>query len=444
MASSQDDSESHGDLKKIPTSAFARATKLTKLAASMGVSAGLASLGKKPDLILQAKKLAKTLGEMKGGAMKVGQLLSMHADTLLPKEVTEILIPLQGHSQPLDWKILEPVIKRELGDDFAKRLLDFSKRPIAAASIGQVHKACLPNGTWVAVKIQYPGIAESIDSDVSSLSAVLKVFLSWMRGESFDSIISEIRDVLHQEVDYEQEAKNLSFFREKFLDQNVGGLAARVALPEVMLEHSTKKVLVTELMKGMSVQEFADSPESTQVERNFVGETFMQVFYNEIFGLGVVQTDPNFANYKIIKREGENVRLLLLDFGAVRRFSEEWRRAYLSMVEAAYRKDEAQVLKVSHELGFLREGDSEECKALHLELCEMFLEPLRVDGPYDFHTSDLPQRLRAMVPRIIKVFDFRAPPSEIVFLNRKMVGAYFFLAQVRARVDLKPLFEAFI
>lgn len=440
--------QSAAPLKSIPQSKLARAAKLTGLSASVGLS----SLGSRISRsfqskeeatrslaitrIKQAQQIVKTLSEMKGAAMKLGQVLSLHGEHLFPKEVTDILATLQADSKYMAFSEIEKIIIEELGRDYRQRLLDFSEEPIAAASIGQVHKACLEDGTWVAVKVQYPGVATSIDSDVEALASLIRVAAQLPTGENFTPVIEEIKQVLKRETDYSEEAKELAFFSKYFAERK----EPNVVFPQIYKELSTKRVLTTKLYKGQSVREYGES-DATAEHRTTVGTAFLRVFYHELFRLGRLQTDPNFGNYRILP---DTNTLVCLDYGAVRQFDDDWRELYIKMIRAAFEGDRQNLLERSYELDFLRPDDSEEAKDLHVELCNMFLEPFQVPGAYDFHKSDLPARMRSMIPKVIAAFHFRAPPREIIFLNRKMVGTYFFLSAIKAKINVGPLLEEFL
>mgnify|MGYP001570233842 CR=1 FL=1 len=433
-------------LKKIPTSRFARARKLSGLTARLGAAAlgekfasafknkVVAAADKRLHHVNQARKIVAELSRMKGAAMKLGQMVSLHGEHFFPKEVVEILSTLQGESQFMEWPAMERVIASELGADFRKRLLDFSKQPIAAASIGQVHRACLEDGTQVAVKVQYPGVDLSIDSDVDALGTIFKIAAQVPQSGDFQSVLDEVKEVLLQETDYLREGAAMDEFRGYFAD------VPPVVIPRYFPEHSTKRILTTEFMRGVHPREFGESS-AAEGTRNSIGLSFLHVFYKELFRFGVIQTDPNFANYLI---DAEARRLVLLDFGAVKCFDDQWRRLYIEMIGASFQRNRKRCIEAGIELGLIRGDDPPSVKDLHVELCDMFLEPFHASGAYDFRASDLPLRMKAMVPRIFKELGLRAPPRQLIFLNRKMVGVYYFMSTIRARIDVRPLLEQYL
>lgn len=388
--------------------------------------------------VKQAKKVAETLSQMKGAAMKLGQMISIHGEHLLPKEVTDVLAVLQSNSVAMEYPQIEKVMKRELKADGFKLLENFSKEPIASASIGQVHQANYgPDKLAVAVKVQYPGVDKSIDSDVDSLATLLSVLAKLPSVKGFKQVTDEIKTILKQETDYKIEAANMAFYK-KFFEKN-----KQILVPQVFPEVSTKHVLVSELVEGMSVQEFAQS-QAPQEVRDQLGQLFLSIFYEELFLGGKVQTDPNFANYKIRWKPGQKqARLVLLDFGAVKDFDSQFRTYYSKLLNACVQDDYEGIKKGAMEMGFLEPQDPQELIDKHYELVKLFVEPFLApygeNNPYLWAQSDLPQRIRSEIPKFVLAFKLRPPPRDIVFLNRKIAGIYFFLSSIRAEFWPRPL-----
>lgn len=442
-------------IRSIPTSKLARGFKMASLTASVGASAltgkvaGLFSGAAEKELknllsqVKQAQKIADTLSQMKGAAMKLGQILSIHGEHLFPKEVVAVLAKLQGQSDQMEFARIEKVLVRELGPRLGKELVDVSREPIAAASIGQVHRAAYRHEGKgakidVAVKVQYPGVDKSIDSDVDALASLLSVLTRFPSVEGFNALTDEIKTILRQETDYGLEAKNNAFFRDYFKDD------PHVVVPRPFLEVSTPRVLVTELVGGLSVQEFADSTASDEA-RAFLGKKFLEVFYTELFKIGKVQTDPNFANYKVRWSFGvSEPGLVLLDFGATKAFDEAFRRQYAVLAQACLDDDYGAIRDEAVRIGFLKPEDSKELVDLHYELARLLVEPFHASGPYDWGSSDLAERVRKLMPKFIFAFKLRPPPKDFVFLNRKLVGAYFFCSAIGARFSPRPLLESFV
>ena len=443
-----DEIEKKKSLRSIPTSRFARGYRMAKLTAAVSAQA---LGGKMANLfgdvaekqiktlagqVKQAKMIADTLSQMKGAAMKLGQILSIHGEHLFPKEVVEVLNKLQQHSDELEFGEIEKVLKKELGSKLGTELTDVSSTPIASASIGQVHRA-VHKGVDVAVKVQYPGVDKSIDSDVDSLASLFTMLTRFPSVEGFNSVTEEIKMVLRLETDYLQEGKNLEFFRNYFKSND------KIVVPRFYPEVSTSRVLTTSLVKGISVQEFAASTASAKARAN-LGARFLEVFYNEMFSEGRVQTDPNFANYKIEWSFGiDDPKLVLLDFGAVKTFDDEFRTNYKRLARACLSGDYDAIRTGAIEIGFLRAEDPKELVDMHYELTMMFTEPFMVNGAYDWAGSGLAERVRKFMPKFIFAFKLRPPPRDFIFLNRKIVGVYFFCSAIKAEFNPRPLLETF-
>ncbi|MEW6056083.1 MAG: AarF/ABC1/UbiB kinase family protein [Bdellovibrionota bacterium] len=439
-------------LKQIPTTRFARGMKIAKLTATVsaqalgGKMASLFSSKAEKEIerittqVRQAQKIVEALSQMKGAAMKLGQILSIHGEHLFPREVVDVLARLQQNSDEMDFSEIEKVLKAELGEKYERDLTQVSETPIASASIGQVHKGLHASSqTPVAVKVQYPGVERSIDSDVNSLASIAGVLTKVPAVESFNAVTEEIKTLLHQETDYLAEAKHLELFRKRFESDEA------IVIPKAFSDVSTSRVLTTELVGGISVQAFADSTASPTA-RASLGKKYLEVFYTELFDLGLVQTDPNFANYKVEWAFGiDDPRLVLLDFGAVKTFDRGFRTRYRRLSRVCLDDDFEGIRREAVDIGFLKEEDSKEQVELHYQMVKLFMEPFRKDlQPYRWHESNLIERAKRIVPRFIFSFKLRPPPRDVIFLNRKIVGAYFFCSAIKAVFDPRQLLESFI
>ena len=427
-------------LGSIKTGALNRGFSLLKMTASVGARAlqskisGSGLEGK----IQQARAITETLGELKGAAMKLGQILSIQGEDFLPKEVTEILAQLQSQAPEVEFSEMERVLRHELGEKYGSLLIDVSSRPLASASIGQVHRGIYtPERLPVAVKIQYPGVAASIDSDVSAMRRVFSLLNPIPGLERMDGVLEEIKAILHAETDYVRERQELERFRSFF--SSCTNLPSPVRIPRSIEELSTARVLTTELVRGATLQEFLTTAPSSET-RNRLGRTFLRVFFEEIFRLGSVQTDPNFANYLF---EGADT-LVLLDFGSTKTFSEDFRARYSRLVRTCIAEDFAAFQDAALAIDFLRTGDTEE-QARHLfELILLSLEPFRRPGTFSWSESDLPARIRERMPAFVRAFKFRPPPKEVLFLNRKIGGVYQFLSRLGSRFEPQKELEFYL
>lgn len=435
-------------IRAIKSSPLSRGMALAKVSLSAGARAASYAIGNifsgeeredrlKKLLAAQASLLADEFGQLKGSLMKVGQLLSTYGEHFLPPEANEFLKSLQNRSPPLEWNEIHRVLIRQLGEEKLAQL-KIDPEPIASASLGQVHRAqMVSGGPPLAMKIQYPGVDRAIDMDLKALRTVLSI-ANLLPGNSsrYDEIFREIREMLHREVDYGKELENTQFFRE-FLKDDV-----RYRVPEVISEFSTSRVLTTTLQEGFPV-DGAEVAGLSQERRNQLGIAALELFFRELFELGIVQTDPHFGNYRVRIDSDSSTQLVLLDFGAIRKFSKTFLKAYQAMVRGAFSKDGDQVRKAALELGFLKPGDPEELQKEFVELCDLIMEPFFNDL-YDWGASDLPSRLAKKGTRVILNFRLRLPPREIVFLDRKMGGIFIFLAVLKAKINGREVLAKFI
>jgi len=438
-------------LKSIKSNPLARGLALAKVSVSAGAKAAGHALGNlfgdeggkderlKEMLTSQMDLLSKELGKLKGSVMKVGQMLSMYGEHLLPPEANQLLKSLQNQSPPLAWEPIEKQLKRQLGPE-KLALLEIEKTPHASASMGQVHVAIIKaTGQKIALKVQYPGVDQAIESDLSALKSILTVSKLIPKGPKYDELFKEVRQMMHQEVDYSKELTATDEFREVFSDDPL------VIVPRTFPEFSTKRILATSFEEGISLE----SPEVLalpQERRNAIGLKFLDIYFRELFMLGRLQTDPHFGNYQVrLGQNGEPDRLVLLDFGAVRKFPKEFLNPYFDMLRAVYAHSDEGVCRAATRLGFLFEDDPDELKRSFCELCYLFTEPFEpAHQPYDWGSSDLPKRVVKVASDIVWGFRMRVPPREVVFLDRKMGGVFVVLSVLKVKDSGRALLENYM
>lgn len=436
-------------LSSIKSGAFSRGVALARMSFSVGGKAASYAIGNvfsaeegraerlKELLTAQMGTLARELGQLKGSLMKVGQMLSMVGEHVLPPEANELLKTLQSQSPPLEWKAIEKVLKRQLGAETLARL-EIDPEPAASASLGQVHRARVlagaDAGRLLALKIQYPGVDAAIDSDLKALRGILSMSrILPGRSKGYDALFAEVRQMLRQEVDYRQELDATEWFRERLAGDS------RYVVPRTYAEFSGPRVLATSFEEGLTVDDPCISA-LPQERRNALGSAVLELYLKELFELGRMQTDPHFGNYRIrLGGAGEPDRLILLDFGAVREFQPRFLESYFEMVRGSYRGDAAQVARGAERLGFMLPGDSDALRRSFAELCFLLMEPF--GGEYDWGGSDLPKRAARAGAELAFQFRLRPPPREVVFLDRKMGGVFIFLSALGARLDARPLLD---
>jgi len=382
-----------------------------------------------------AKRLAQRLAHLRGAAMKLGQLLSLESGDLVPKELADAFAILRASATPMPRRQLRGVLGREWGKGWEARFADFDEEPIAAASIGQVHRARTHDGRDLALKIQYPGIARSIDSDVDHAMTLVRLARFLPGGYDLDPIVAEAKRQLHQEADYLAEAGFLTRYRRLIADE------PGVLVPRVHADLTTKRILAMDYVEGEPLAALAAENVSQRI-RDEIGTKIERLLFRELFELGFMQTDPNFANYLWQRRSNQ---LVLLDFGSTREFPPALVEKYRRTCRAIVARDREGIREGAFDIGYLAPGDSPEMIEASIDVIELTCEPLVHCGPYDFAASDLPSRAAAQgMELIFKKGLIRPPPPETTFLHRKLAGAFFLCAHIRARVDLNRLVTPFL
>ncbi len=375
-----------------------------------------------------AQRLTDELANLRGAAMKLGQILSMDTGTILPRELTDILAKLRDDGVEMPPQQLNQTMTDAYGEDWETLFYGFDHRPLAAASIGQVHRAYSPDGQEIVLKIQYPGVTASIDSDVNNIAALLR--LSGLLPENIDlePLLTAATEQLHAEADYLTEARYLAQFGEWLCEDE------RFVVPEVFPALSRETVLAMGYVESAPIEELNAM---SQEVRDEVMSVMFDLMLREFFELRTVQTDPNFGNYGYQPNTG---RVVLMDFGASRKFQAKFVNGYRRMLKAAFSGDRGRLLSAATRLGYLMEDDKKDYQEFVLSAFELALEPMLFDGAYDFGASDLPERMNKFGESAWEYRDaWQAPPTESVFFHRKLGGMFMMAGRLGARVDLHTL-----
>lgn len=411
---------------------------------ALGAAAqGLSQLaqGQRPvwaDVMLSAdnaRRLAERLSQMRGAAMKLGQLMSMDGQGVLPQPFAELLARLRDQAHTMPAVQLAEVLEREYGEGWHRRFQRFSYAPIAAASIGQVHRAETHEGAALALKVQYPGVRRSIDSDVANLALLMRVPGLVPAGLDLAPLLEHVRQQLHHETDYLAEAQALNAYR-----QALGEGAADASdfmVPEVHAAHSTGHILALGFLDGHPLDRLTQ-PAQPQALRDRVATALCRLAIRELFEMRLVQTDPNFGNYLF---DPVSQRIGLLDFGATQAVSAERVEAFRTLARALRDDDVARIDAQARAIGFIGAADTPAQAQGVIDLMREAGEVLRQRGPYDFGQSDLLTRLSVQGrAQLREVGVGSVPPEDLVFLQRKFVGTFLLCTRLRARVDVAALF----
>lgn len=444
-------------LKRIKSSFWERGLSISKVAVKSSASLAANQVkrlwqdeasrehGLQVMLETQAKWLSEELGKLKGSLMKIGQMLALYGEHFFPEEVVKVLKTLNEESPPLDWPGIEPILNRRLKAELRDQL-EIDTHALAAASMGQVHKATIrATGELVCLKIQYPGVAKAIDNDLRSMRSLLAMMrLVPSHKQGFDDMMREVKSMLKQEVDYVREQQATELMRQRTAKH------ASIVVPKTFPEFSGPKILVSSFESGFNI----DSPQVqalSQVRRNRLGEIYAAHFLEELFDFQVVQTDPHFGNYKIRIGEapdGSEDKLILLDFGAIRKFSNDFISRYKLLMRGALLGDDDLTIRGAVEVGFLYPEDGPALQECFVKLAYAAIEPwLGKDDPRRLHRlfdendhymwgeSDLPERMSQLGKQYAFTFKLRPPPREVLFLDRKIGGVFIVLNKLKARFD---------
>jgi predicted unusual protein kinase regulating ubiquinone biosynthesis (AarF/ABC1/UbiB family) len=409
------------------------------LATAVGAAKQLGA-GRRPDLAAAiltpgtADLLARRLAVLRGPAMKLGQILSLHGEEVLPESFQDALAMLrsQGYSMP-DTQ-LRRVLGREYGKGWQQRFDRFDLEPVAAASIGQVHRVVKQGGRELALKIQYPGVARSVDSDVENLASLLKKLDFLPMRLDIDALAAEAKRQLRLETDYQSEAHNLERYR-KLVSE-----LADVVVPRVDRSLTTRHILAMDWVEGEPLEILA-SEAVPAARRNAVARSLYELLFRELFEFRFMQTDPNIANYLY---QPATRQIVLLDLGSVGEYPAAFSEAYRNACRAVLAGDRDRVRAAAFDIGYAHPDDPEAMIENAVEIIELACEPLVHRGLYDFAGSRLVTRGRDLGLEVLFGQGLRSPPPETLFLHRKLVGTFLVCAKLRARVNVHALVERFL
>lgn len=431
----------------VPSSRLGRLFHYGSLAASMGAhvlkdtATHYAKTGKVPamkSVILSPRNIelmAKKFSQMRGAALKVGQMISFQDNSVLPPDIQQILLRVQNNAHYMPADQLEKTISFELGDNWRQRLFaSFDDIPIAAASIGQVHTAVTRKELeQVVVKVQYPGVANSIDSDLDNILTLLTTTKMLPPGMFLEKSVANARVELKWECDYIREASNIVRYKEMLQNE------PSFVVPRVYHDLSDEHVLTMERMKGTEIVKGNWS----QSVKNKISNEIMRLTLMEIYKFRFMQTDPNWANF-LYNEETDKIELL--DFGACRDFDEAFTKPYVNCLRAAVKQDREMAKKYSIELGFLTGLESDAMTNAHVDSILVLGEPFREsdsEGYYDFKNQTITDRVRTNISVMLNE-RLTPPPEETYSLHRKLSGAYLLCARMQAKIKSKQLFEDII
>ncbi|ORZ18502.1 ABC1 family-domain-containing protein [Absidia repens] len=433
---------------RIPTSRVGRLWHYGSLATGMGLGAinesfkratGI-SKSQQGSVMLSEKnvdRLVEKLSTMRGAALKMGQMLSIQgiqasnqSSSALPPQLEQVLLRVHDSANYMPKKQMEKVMSDELGKNWLSNFQEFDPIPIAAASIGQVHAATLSNGQAVVIKIQYPGVATSIDSDLSNLKALVTFSNLLPRGLYLDNTIKVTKQELAWECDYVREASNAQKF-EQLLKGDI-----RYKVPHIIEDLCTSRVLVCERLNGQVLSKAIDEPQNI---RNKLGENLLRLCLREVFSFQFMQTDPNWSNFFYNRHTGQ---IELLDFGACREFPSSFLQLYGRILGSAARQDRDGVWEYSKQLGFVTGYETDVMKQAHINSVMVLGEPFTDVAPdmYDFSQQTITSRVRDSIPVMLQ-HRLTPPPDETYGLHKKLSGAFLLCTKLGSKFDTKNVWK---
>jgi predicted unusual protein kinase regulating ubiquinone biosynthesis (AarF/ABC1/UbiB family) len=428
-----------GPGKRIPTSLASRGLEFLKMGARIAAKSGVGGEAATKRLE-QAEILVEGLSKLKGAAMKLGQTMSVELRDLLPPEVVEALSKLQDQGTTLTGAQVRAILAEEWGAERLAKLEGFVEKPLASASIGQVHAARW-NGEDIVLKVQFPGISRTIDSDIQGLGLLLKGMLAVTKRKiAIEPLLEELGAVFRQETDYQLEA---DFLRE--YGSNISAFPG-YRVPRVVDELVTSRVLAMSRERGLKPLDWVKLRQPSSKVRNQVGQRMLDLYEIEFFQMGLVQTDPNFANFLIDdSHDRENPVITLLDFGAVKRYEPEFRARYREVLRLSRESNEQELLEKIFSLGLLDRAETGEGKDAMVRLLRASLSPFDVAcQPFRFIDADYAREMRELAMALTQACRVSPPPRAIIFLHRKLGGVFNLLKAMEVELDLTDYWKRIV
>ncbi len=372
--------------------------------------------------VAAAKEVVTTMGELKGALMKLGQMISITEDMILPPEITAIFAQLQKDAPAMNEDELDEVFLESFKKRPEEIFKSFERRPIAAASIGQVHRATLEDGQVVAVKVQYPKIVQAIKYDISNIDRLKKVLLAIFPGlPNVDTYLQELKRSLLEECDYKSEMESLTFFRERSAER-----FPNIKIPKVYEEFSSQTILTMEFIEGDS---FLESKNYPQEKRNELAQLLYDYHNFCFYELRKLHTDPQYGNFLFTQDS-----ICFLDFGSVRSFDEEFVRSYIDLLESIEERDLERYKRTLINFGFFDKNDSDDLFSNHLKMVFKLYAPFLKEGKQGIEKENPFDLVKGFV-ETIDLKGRNTPREEFLLLDRTHLGLYTKIKQWDAKID---------
>lgn len=425
--------------RRVPSARLSRLASFGQLASGIAggmIAEGVRRLasGQRPqlsDLLLtpgNALRVTEQLSRLRGAAMKLGQMISMDAGDILPAELTAILARLREAAHFMPPAQLNRVLTTELGVGWRQRFSRFDATPIAAASIGQVHRATLPDGRLLVIKVQYPGVAKSIEADVDNVASLLGMSGLLPDGLDIAPLLAEAKRQLREEADYVREAEQMRRYRTLLTDNPA------FIVPKPVDDLSGQRVLAMDFVDGERIESLQSEPQST---RDSVMTALFGLVLQELFEFGYMQTDPNFANYRW---QADAARIVLLDFGAARSLPHQTVEAYRRMMLAGLEEDRAALREALLQVGFVSQKTLHRHRQSIDEMIDVLFRHLGKPGLFDFADRSFIDHLRGHAESVAADRNaWHVPPAETLLVQRKISGTALLAIRMQAQLPLRDM-----
>ncbi len=425
--------------KAIPSGRLSRLAVFGRMATGVAgnvVTEGARRLadGQRPrmsELLLTPKNVTRVtdqLSQLRGAAMKLGQMISLDAGEFLPPELSEIMARLRNNAHRMPPAQLQKVLADQWGANWRTRFKRFGAGPIAAASIGQVHRATTPDGRDLAIKVQYPGVRGSIDADIDNVATLLRISGLLPKEIDLAPLLAEAKRQLHEEADYVREAAQMTRFGALLADDPA------YVVPVVDDEFSTDQVLAMSFVEGVPIESIETGSQET---RDAAMVALLTLVLRELFEFGFMQTDPNFANYRYQPDTG---RLVLLDFGAARNIEPATAQGYRDLLTAGMAGNRDAMRDAAVASGFIGDSAVANHRARLDSMIDIVITQMTQSGPFDFGDRSFVGVLRDQGMDIAADrATWHIPPVDTLFVQRKISGTALLAARLRAQVDVRVL-----
>jgi predicted unusual protein kinase regulating ubiquinone biosynthesis (AarF/ABC1/UbiB family) len=414
--------------------------ELRRFARTSGAVGGIAArvgaekvFGIKTNRASHAEDLKAILGGLKGPLMKVAQILSTIPD-VLPPEYAEELAQLQANAPSMGWNFVRRRMSGELGPDWQASFSTFGQTASAAASLGQVHRATMLDGTDVACKLQYPDMPSIVDADLRQLRVAMQVYKRIDSVIQGDDIYTEIAERLREELDYEREAAQMRLY--EIMLRNTPMVSVPRAIPEL----TTRRLLTMTWLDGEPMQRRIDEEPPLEV-RNDIARAMFHAWYVPFYQYGVIHGDPHLGNYQVRKDNGIN----LLDFGAIRVFPPKFVRGVIDLYEAIRDGDNAKARHAYEGWGFM--GLTNEQMEVLNQWARFVYEPLLDDRVRRIQENGDAQYGRSVAEKVhagLRQTGGVRPPREFVLMDRSALGLGSVFLRLRAEQNWCRMFHELI